>query len=79
LWANLYLLPTALSPPTPTPQVISFKHDRPGEPAVPVASLSHQGKVTGLEAFTLDYAVQWPLSLARTPLRRCRGAWGVGA
>ena len=44
-------------------RVISVKHDRPGEPAVPVASLSHQGKVTGLEAFTLDYSVQWPLSL----------------
>ena len=45
-------------------RVISVKHDRPGEGAsLPTASLTHQGQVTGVEAFTFDYCVSWPLSL----------------
>jgi gamma-tubulin complex component 2 len=45
-------------------RVISVKHDRPGEEtSLPAASLTHQGQVTGVEAFTFDYSVNWPLSL----------------
>jgi hypothetical protein len=48
-------------------RVISVRHERGGEGGVgsslPAASLAHQGQVTGIEAFTFDYKVEWPLSL----------------
>ena len=51
-------------------RVISVRHERGGTEgggglgsALPAASLAHQGQVTGIEAFTFDYKVSWPLSL----------------
>ena len=55
-------------------RVISVRHERGGQggggqgggglgSSLPAASLSHQGQVTGVEAFTFDYKVEWPLSL----------------
>lgn len=48
-------------------RVISVRHERGAEGGVgsslPAASLGHQGQVTGIEAFTFDYKVEWPLSL----------------
>ena len=45
-------------------RVISVKHGRGGDGSAPApVPVGHQGGVSGVEAFTFDYKVEWPLSI----------------
>ena len=45
-------------------RVISVKHGRGGDGSAPApVPVGHKGGVSGVEAFTFDYKVEWPLSI----------------